>query len=105
MLYLYVILILVSETLAITFLKKFSLNSIWYYFLLGLAFYAMVAFFLTKSFKYGDMGIVNVLWSAFSVLFVVGVGYFYFKEHINLVELGGMSLIVMGVVVLRFYGV
>lgn len=105
MLYVYVILILISETIAIASLKKFSLNSGWYYFLFGLIFYTLVAFFLTKSFKYEGMGIVNVLWSAFSVLAVVLVGYFYFKEQVSLMEVGGMSLIVAGVIVLRFYGV
>lgn len=105
MLYLYVISILISETIAIIFLKKFHLKSGWYYFLLGVIFYTLVAFFLTKSFQYEDMGIVNVLWSAFSVLFVFCVGYFYFKERVSKVELGGMCLIVMGVVILKFYGV
>ena len=74
MLYLYVLLILVSETAAFSFLKKFSLESNWSHLALGLFFYAMVAILLVKSFKYGDMGIVNVLWSAFSVLAVAGVG-------------------------------
>lgn len=104
MLYLYVFLILISETIAITLLKKFSTSSVWYYFILGIIFYTLVAIFLTKSFKYEGMGIVNVLWSAFSVLFVVGAGVLFFKEQISIVELSGIGMIVSGVVVLRFYG-
>lgn len=104
MLYLYVFLILISETIAISLLKKFSTSSIWYYFILGIIFYTFVAIFLTKSFKYEGIGIVNVLWSAFSVLFVVGAGILFFKEQINTIELGGIALIISGVVILRFYG-
>lgn len=105
MLYVYVVLILISETAAITFLKEFSLNPVWYYFLIGMVFYTMVAFFLTKSFNYEGMGIVNTLWSAFSVLLVVLVGYFYFNEQVNLAQIGGMSSVVTGITILRLYGV
>lgn len=105
MLYLYVLFILISETAAISFLKKYALSSHWSYFLLGLVFYSLVAFLLVKTFKYEDMGIVNVLWSAFSVILVVATGVILFKEHVNLVEIGAMGLIVIGVMVLRVYGV
>jgi len=104
MLYLYVLLILLSETAAISLLKKFSMSDNWLYFGLGLVFYTLVAGFLVKSFRYGDMGVVNVLWSAFSILLVVTVGILYFKEHITLAEVGGISMILAGVVVLKVYG-
>ena len=104
MLYLYVLLILLSETAAISLLKKFSMSDNWLYFGLGLFFYTLVAGFLVKSFRYEDMGVVNVLWSAFSVLLVVTVGVLYFKEHITLAEVGGISMILAGVVVLKVYG-
>jgi len=101
MLYLYVLLILISETTAFSFLKKFSVDSNWAYLALGLFFYALVAMFLVRSFRYGDMGIVNVLWSAFSVLAVAGVGVLYYREHLSAGEMGGMFLIMVGVAVLK----
>lgn len=104
MLYFYVLLILIAETTAFSFLKKFSIDSNWLYFALGVFFYALVAVLLVKSFKYGDMGIVNVLWSAFSVLAVVSVGVLYYKEHVTSIEMGGIFMIMAGVVVLKLYG-
>lgn len=105
MLYLYVLFILISETLAFSLLKKFSLNENWLYFGLGVFFYTLVAFFLVKSFRYGDMGIVNALWSAFSVLAAIMVGALYFKESISSVEMGGMFMIMLGVIVLKVFAV
>ena len=84
-------------------LKKFSLSSNYLYFALGIIFYALVSFFLVKSFKYEGMGLVNVLWSAFSVILVVGVGALYFKESITAVEMAAMFMIFAGVVVLKFH--
>ncbi len=103
MLYLYVMLILVSETTALSFLKKFSVSSNYAYFALGVLFYILVSLFLVKSFKYEGMGIVNVLWSAFSVIFVVSVGVLFFKESITYVEMGAMLMILGGVVVLKLH--
>lgn len=103
MLYLLVLAIVVSETIAISFLKKFSLSNNLYFFGIGLAFYALVSFFLIKSFKYEDMGIVNVMWSAFSVLMVVSIGILFFKEQISFFEVLAIALILIGVIILRFY--
>ncbi len=103
MLYLYVLLILISETTALSFLKKFSVDSNYLYFGLGIFFYLLVSLFLVKSFKYEGMGLVNVLWSAFSVVFVVSSGVIFFKESVTYIEMGAMVMILSGVVVLRMH--
>lgn len=102
MLYFYVLLILISETTALSFLKKFSADSNYLYFGLAIFFYTLVSIFLVKTFKYEGMGLVNVLWSAFSVIFVVTAGVLFFKEHFTYVEAFAMLMIVSGVVVLKF---
>ena len=103
MIYLLVLSIVLSETIAISFLKKFSLTANWLFFALGLVFYTLVSVLLIKSFKYEEMGIVNVLWSALSVLMVVGSGVIFFKEHVTLFEGVGILFVVLGVLILRFY--
>jgi multidrug transporter EmrE-like cation transporter len=102
MLYFYVLCILLSETTALSFLKKFAQSSQYQYLALGLLFYVLVSLFLVKSFQYENMGIVNVLWSAFSVILVLSVGVLYFKEAISYAEIGAMVLILSGVVILKF---
>lgn len=103
MLYLYVLLILIAETTALSFLKKFSVDSNYAYFAVGIFFYTLVAIFLVKTFKYEGMGLVNVLWSAFSVIFVVAAGMLFFKESFSYVEAFAMVMILSGVVVLKLH--
>ncbi|MFA4814614.1 MAG: SMR family transporter [Candidatus Gracilibacteria bacterium] len=103
MLYLYIFLILISETIALSFFKRFSMESNYLYFAIGMFFYLFVSIFLVKSFKYEGMGIVNVLWSAFSVIFVVSAGILFFRETFTHVEMFAMVMIMCGVVVLRLH--
>lgn len=102
MLYFYIGLILLCETTAISFLKEFSQIHRSWFFVLGALFYAGVSLLLVQSFGYEGMGIINVLWSAFSVIFVAGVGVLKFHEHITHAEAVGMLFTVAGVVILRF---
>ncbi len=102
MLYLYIALILFCETTAVSFLKEYSQIHRRLFFTLGALFYCAVSMLLVLSFDYEGMGIINVLWSAFSVIFVAGVGVLKFHEHITHAEAVGMCFTVVGVVILRF---
>lgn len=101
MLYLYISLILLCETAAITLLKTYSQSSHLHHLLFGLLFYGGVSLFLIQSFRYETIGIVNVIWSAFSVLFVASVGVLKFHERISCKEVLGMILAVAGIAILR----
>jgi len=103
MLYLLVIGILISETIALSFLKEYSVNPNLLFYFLGLLFYCLVTILLVKSFKYEGVGVVNVLWSAFSIMFVVGAGVLIFKEKIHLVELLGVIMVLGGVSLIRLF--
>lgn len=101
LLYVFVGLILVSETVAIGLLKEFSMSGSAVYLFGGLALYTLVAVFLVQSFKYEGMGVVNILWSAFSVIAVVVTGVLLFGETVTTNDLIGMAMVVSGVTVLR----
>jgi small multidrug resistance pump len=96
-LYLCVLLILLAETTALSLLKQYSLSGHIFYMLGGLACYTLVSLLLVQSFRYEGMGIVNVLWSACSVVLVVAAGVILFGEHVGNVELFGISMVVSGV--------
>ena len=102
MLYVFVLLILISETTALSFLKEYSMSGSLISLGLGFGFYILVSMFLTRSFRYEGMGIVNVLWSAFSVIVVVATGILIFGEKIGTMEVVGMMMVIAGVVVLRW---
>lgn len=101
LLYLFIGLILTSETAAISLLKEFSISNSVLYLYGGLALYGLVATFLVQSFKYEGMGIVNILWSAFSVVAVVVTGVALFGETVTTSDVIGMSMVMTGVLVLR----
>jgi len=102
MLYVLVAIILLSETLAMSFLKEYSLVRRVPYFLLGLVFYATVALCLIRSFHYEGMGMVNVIWSAFSVVFVESVAVYKFHERITHTQILGILFSLGGVMILRY---
>lgn len=97
----FVLFILLSETTALSLFKQYSLSQNIAYLIAGLACYAFVSLFLVKSFRYEGMGIVNVLWSAFSVIFVVIAGIVLFGESINKIEAVGIAMVIIGVCILR----
>ena len=103
MVYLLVIGILISETIALSFLKEYSVNADLLFYFLGLLFYVFVTMLLVKSFTYEGMGVVNVLWSAFSIMLVVGSGMIFFKEKIHLMELLGIIMVLGGVSLTRIF--
>ncbi len=101
MIYLFVFLIVLCETIALSLLKQYALTQNLLYFFFGMLAYSAVAFFLVKSFRFAEMGIVNVLWSACSVVFVIAAGYLFFQEKIELTEALGIILVISGVAILR----
>ncbi len=101
MLYLLVLFIILSEAIGMSFLKKYYLTKRIVYLLLGFLGYASISFFLVQSYKYEGIGIVNVLWSAISVLLITFIGHFCFKELITRREMAGMGLVIAGVAILN----
>ena len=104
MLYLLVIGIIICETIALSMLKEYAISSNILYYTLGLLFYVGVTALLVKSFAYEGIGVVNVLWSSFSIVLVVSMGVIFFRETITFLECVGISMVLGGVAVLRIFG-
>jgi len=100
MLYLYVAIILISETIAISFLREYYECEKMRFFLLGILFYGLVSITLVQSLRLQEMGIVNVIWSVFSVVFVAVAGRLEFKERLTHTEIFGIALAVSGIAIL-----
>jgi len=100
-LYLFVSLILLSETAALSFLNQYATAGHPLFLACGLIGYLLVSTFLIHSYHYEGMGIVNVLWSAFSVLFVVITGMMFFGEQVTASEWCGTAMVMAGVIILK----
>jgi multidrug transporter EmrE-like cation transporter len=62
----------------------------------AVAFYGLVCGGLYCSYAYRGMGMVNVAWSALSVVAITSVGAYFYHERINGNDLFGMILIFIG---------
>ncbi len=96
---LYVFIIVVFETTAMTCFKK-SLQD-WRYFLLGVLFYTGVGGLLVQTFKLTGMAMTNALWSGLSVMATTTVGVLYFKEKLHMHDFLAIAMIGGGVMILK----
>ena len=99
MLYLIILGIVVMEAIAQYFIKKYNEIPHPMYYILGIIFYALVAFLLNTSYNYSSMGMSQMLWSGMSVIAILLVGSFFFGETIEKNEWIGMIFIIIGLVI------
>jgi small multidrug resistance pump len=64
-----------------------------------LAFYAV-----SHTLKSVPLGITYALWSGLGVLATLAIGYFFFRESLDIWRIGGVLLIVAGVMLLNISG-
>ena len=99
---LFVILIVIFETMAISCVKEYHINGHKAYFIAAVFMYAIVCYFLHQSFYYSGMGITNVIWSGLSVFIVPLAGVLFFREEIHIHDIIAGVMITIGIVILRF---
>jgi len=75
-----------------------------HYFLFGILAYIMVCIILYHTYNHKPIGIVNALWSAFSVLAVLGIGMYFYHEKLYIFDYIGLLLILIGIFLIFVYG-
>ncbi len=82
----FAILIAFCEAVAQSSMKYYSLDAInhsdWII-LIGVAGYIMVALLLLTSYRYEDMGHMNMTWSCISIIVAYSLGFLLFAETVN----------------------
>ena len=97
--YWYVLLIVMLETLAMSCFKK-SVDST-AFFAAGVLFYAGVGYLLRHTMNTSGMAMTNALWSGLSVLATTVTGILLFKETLHLHDFFAITMIVIGVMILK----
>lgn len=100
MLYAYIGGILACEALAFYLLKRHAMSGSAAPFVAAVALYGVVCFLLARTFAYKDIGVVNVLWSVFSIVAIILVGMLAFHESLTWKEAAGVGFALVGVVLL-----
>lgn len=58
---------------------------------------------MSLTLKEMSVGITYVIWSGMEILFISLIGYFRYNQVLDSAVILGMSFIVMGIIILRFF--
>jgi len=88
--------IVLLECLAQGCLKQTHLTNNKTYFCISVLSYLVICLLLVKSYSYKGIGMVNLIWSCLSILFVILTGVIFFHERITSNDMIGIVLILIG---------
>lgn len=69
-----------------------------------LACFTLAFFFLSLSLKTIPLNIAYAIWSGLGTVATVIISILIWKEKVNLASVTGIALIIIGVIILNFYG-
>ncbi len=98
--WLYLFIAVIAETLGTSFLKMSNGFTQFFPSLLAVALFCIALFLSAITLKYIAIGIVYAIWSGLGIVLVTLVGYFYFKQNLDIAALIGIGLITIGVLVI-----
>jgi len=102
--YFYLILTILLESASIIFMKLSNgLENRWNLFY-SISTYLLSFLFFTMALKTLPVGWANAVWAGSSAVLVALVGIYYFGEKMNLMQIGFMVLVVIGLVGLNISG-
>jgi drug/metabolite transporter (DMT)-like permease len=67
---------------------------------IGIIFYALTGFFAFKILKYGELGIINIIWHLLHFFILFFIGYFLLGERLNLNKKIGS---IFGIIAIIFF--
>ena len=65
--------------------------------------YSFSFYFMSLTLKMMPLGITYAIWSGVGIVLISIIGYFFFNQKLDVPAIIGISLILCGVVVIRFY--
>ncbi|MGJ0872055.1 MULTISPECIES: DMT family transporter [Bacteroidaceae] len=65
--------------------------------------YAAAFYCLSVVLKNIPVGIAYAIWSGVGIIFIALIGFFVFKQHLDLPAIIGLALIIAGVVVINVF--
>jgi len=100
--YIFLLITILAETIAVVFMKLSNGFQQKYYALLAIISYAASFIFLTLALKQLPAGIANAIWAGASTLLVAVAGIYIFNEKLNWLQILSMLLIMVGLIGLNF---
>ena len=103
MVYVYLIIAIVSEVFGTTFLKASQGFTVLLPTLAVVCGYGLAFYFLSLSLSSIPVGIAYAIWSGVGIILIALIGFFVFKQHLDLAAIIGLVLIIAGVVVINVF--
>jgi multidrug transporter EmrE-like cation transporter len=98
----YILIIVLVETLAQSCLKHYSNSKDTIFFFIGFIAYGLVSYLLCKSYEIeGGLGMINLIWSGISVITSFTIGILYFKEQFHFHDAIAILFITIGMLILK----
>ena len=101
--YLILFLAIVFETVATSFLKQSEQFTRLVPSVLTVLGYAAAFYCLSVVLKNIPVGIAYAIWSGVGIILIALIGFFVFKQHLDLAAIIGLALIIAGVVVINVF--
>ncbi|MDM1293179.1 multidrug efflux SMR transporter [Sphingobacterium sp. N143] len=101
--YLYLLLAIVAEIIATTFLKKSDGFTLFKPTIICVIGYIIAFYFLSITLKYIPVGISYAIWSGVGIVAITLIGLFLFKQIPDTPAIIGMTLIVAGVIIINLF--
>ena len=74
------------------------------YVLLGVIFYALTGYFAFKILKYGELGVINIIWHLFHFFSLFFIGYFALGERLSFNKKIGCLFGIIAIIFFMFDG-
>jgi len=101
--YIYLLLAIIAEVIGTSAMQASTqFTKLWPSVLMVVA-YGASFYFMAFALKYMPVSIVYAIWSGLGIVFIAIIGWFWYKQSLDLAAMLGMGLIIAGVVVIHMF--
>lgn len=72
------------------------------FFILAWLLYLVIVYLLWKAYHYRGVGYINVIWSGLTTIFMLFIGYMFFKERLRTIEWIGIIFVIAGITLMTY---
>ena len=101
--WIYLIIAIITEVIATSALKESEGFTKAIPSLIVIIGYSMTFYFMSLTLREMSVGITYAIWSGMGILLITLIGYFRYNQMLDAPAVLGMSLIALGVIILRFF--
>ena len=101
--WIYLIIAIITEVIATSALKESEGFTKAIPSLIVIIGYSMTFYFMSLTLRDMSVGITYAIWSGMGILLITLIGYFRYNQMLDAPAVLGMSLIALGIIILRFF--